>query len=383
MEIETPIQEKESLIIAFDAKRLFNNYTGLGNYSRTLVKNLQEAFPEHQYHLFTPKIQKNQETAYFLDSEKFTIHTPKINHPLWRMYGMSSAVNRLKPTIFHGLSHEIPFGLHSNIQKIVSFHDLIYEKFPKQFGKWDRMMYKFKYRSSVKRANSIIAISESTKADLVEYYQIDPEKIKVIYQSCLDEYQNEDSGDSLSQVEIAGISDYYLYVGSIIERKGLLNIIFAFAGLPEEYRKPFVVVGRGDKAYVKKVKDMIGYYGLEEYFYFVKSLTNEMLIGVYDNSYALIYPSIYEGFGIPVIESLFRDIPVVTSDISSLPEAAGPGAILINPYSPDDIKNAIIQINNPEVYHRLSREGKTYVSENFSSIRTANQLMDYYHELLT
>ena len=372
----------KKLVIAFDAKRLFNNFTGLGNYSRTLVKNLQHFYPQHEYHLFTPKIRKNDETVYFLDETKFIIHTPKNFNPLWRTFGMASDVNGLKPDIFHGLSHEIPFGIHHKTKKIVTFHDLIYEKFPDQFGLWDRTMYRWKYKSSAKRANHIAAISESTKNDLVDMYNISAEKISVIFQSCHDIFQDETTDDENVIIELAGINDYYLYVGSLIERKGLLQTIIAFAQLPETNRKPFVVVGKGSKNYKSKVTDMIRYYSLEEYFYFIDSISNQHLISVYDHCFALIYPSVYEGFGIPVIEALFRHKPVITSDISSLPEAAGPGAILVNPYSPDDISKAMIWLNEKKVYQDLSAKGHVYVKSRFSSETTTGSMMELYLNIL-
>ena len=373
--------ENNRMVLAFDAKRLFNNFTGLGNYSRTIVRNLQTHFPDYEYHLFTPKITKNEETAYFLDPEKFVVHTPAFNNPLWRSTGMAADINKLKPNIFHGLSHEIPFGIHKSIKTVVTFHDLIYEKYPEQFGVLDRWMYKWKYRSSVKRADHVLAISNCTKEDLISIYDVKKEKIAVIYQSCNEVFQGSDEGTMVDGL-LVGMSDYYLYVGSLIERKGLLSIVFAYAKLPDEFRKPFVVIGKGDHKYRKKVDEMITYHGLEEYFYFVNGVSNEQLLDIYDQSFALVFPSIYEGFGIPVIESLFRHRPVITSLISSLPEAAGPGAILVNPYDPDEICLAMIEIHEESIYAKLSNDGFEYVSSQFSSENTAHQLMAYYHGIL-
>ncbi|MBK9735132.1 MAG: glycosyltransferase family 4 protein [Saprospiraceae bacterium] len=379
---EDPDNHKQKLIIAFDAKRLFNNFTGLGNYSRTLLRNLQNCFPENEYHLFTPKIIKNEETIYFLNTEKFIIHTPKIRNPLWRIFGMAKAVNVLLPHVFHGLSHEIPFGLDKRIKTTVTFHDLIYEKFPAQFNFLDRTMYKWKYRSAAYRANTIIAISKSTKSDLILMYHINPNKIYVLYQSCHQAFQEAEMEDSIVAGPLTGLENYYLYVGSIIERKGLLSIVFAYARLQEQYRKPFVVIGKGDKKYLKKVKEMIYYHNLDEYFYFFDRISNEGLIAMYDLAFVLLYPSTYEGFGIPVIESLFRHKPVITSDISSMPEAAGPGGLLVNPYEPDDISLAMMQIHDPKVYDKLVKEGYEYVQSNFSTYQTTKKMINFYYDLV-
>ena len=367
------------LVIAFDAKRLFNNFTGLGNYSRTLVRNLHKYFPENEYHLFTPSITENVETSWFLEEKSFHIHLPASRNPMWRSFGMSSQVNALNPDIFHGLSHELPFGLANNITKIVTFHDLIYERFPDQFGMWDRFMYKLKYKSAAKRADAIAAISESTKLDLCEFYGIDKDKIDLVFQSCGDHFQSDnDTGNN--KISAPEVKDFYLYVGSVIERKGLLQCVLAYAKLPEKYRKPFVVIGNGDKDYMRKVKEMIQYYRLESNFLFVNGVTNAELVAYYDHCFCLVYPSIFEGFGIPIIESLFRHKPVITSDISSLPEAAGPGAILVNPYSPDDIATAMVRLHETHGYESLATNGYDYVHDHFSSQKTAENLMQMYHK---
>lgn len=378
---DVQINESPSLILAFDAKRLFNNFTGLGNYSRTLIKNLQRFYPHHQYHLFTPKITKNEETIYFLDQEKFTVHTPKGFSPLWRTWTVSQEVNTLKPHLFHGLSHELPFGLDKDIKKVVTFHDLIYEKYPEQFGYFDQKMYHWKYRSAVKRANAVVAISESTKADLVAYYGVEASKILVIYQSCQDVFFDTIKEEGKLQTSSLPASTYYLYVGSIIERKGLLQLIIAYATLPEVYRKPLVIVGKGDKNYLNKVTDLIKYYRLQPYVHFVNGMTNADLVTLYDGAFALIYPSVYEGFGIPIIEALARKIPVITSDISSLPEACGPGAILVNPYEANDIAQAMIWLHDQTCHQSLSEKGFHYVKNRFSAEITAASMMDFYLSL--
>lgn len=367
-----------------DAKRLFNNFTGLGNYSRTLVRYLQYYYPEHEYHLFTPRVLKNKETEYFFDSGKFTIHTPSSISPLWRSYGMSRQINTLRPDIFHGLSHEIPLGIHPDIVTVVTFHDLIYELYPHQFGWWDRHLYHFKYRHSAQTAQHIIAISNSTQQDIVSMYELDAGKIEVLYQSCNDVFMYDPVADDfVSSVLPKDLRDYYLYVGSIIKRKGLLQSIMAYAKLDDKYRRPFVIVGNGDRTYIRQVKEMISYYKLDKSVYFINGVSNQDLVQIYDKSYCLIYPSVYEGFGIPVIESLFREKPVITSCLSSLPEAAGPGAILTDPYDVDSITMAMKDINDGKIYSRIKSEGYRYVWDKFNPETTTNAVEQFYQKIVS
>ncbi len=369
-------------VIAFDAKRLFLNYTGLGNYSRTLVRNLATYFPEHEYHLFTPEIKENADTAWFLESGRFAVHVPSRPNPLWRPLFMAREINALRPDLFHGLSHEIPFGLQSSIATVVTFHDLIYLLYPAQFGFWDRWMYRFKYKSAAQRAGTILAISQSTAKDLQHWYQIKEEKIRVVYQSCQDVFQESLPTTGPASIPALPAEPYFLYVGSIIPRKGLDCIVQAYAQLPPACRKPVVVVGGARGIFADKVRKLIGHYNLQDSFYFVPHVSNAGLVEIYDRSYALLYPSQYEGFGIPVIESLFRGRPVITSTISSMPEASGPGALLVEPGNVPMLCGAMKNIQEKDTYASLAKSGKAYVSDHFRSQVTAESLMSLYETLL-
>jgi glycosyltransferase involved in cell wall biosynthesis len=366
------IPQKEKLVIAYDAKRLFTNFTGLGNYSRTLLRNLQAYFPSCEFHLFTPSIVENEETAFFINHPKFAVHTPSKTRFLWRTLGMSEEVNELKPDIFHGLSHEIPFGLHPDISTVVTFHDLIYERYPEQFGWWDRNMYKLKYRNAAKRAHHIVAISKSTRHDLMEMYHIPAKKISTVYQSCRSEFME------LQCTPVDCAKGFWLYVGSAIPRKGLLQLVIAYGMIPKEARRPLVIVGSGPSEYTKQVRDMMTYYEISEQIKWIERLDNQSLCSIYDGSYALIYPSIYEGFGIPLIESLSRCRPVITSSLSSLPEAAGPGALYVDPFKPEEIASAMVSLDNKTLHERLAQEGRDYVLEQFNGELTVRNMMEVY-----
>ncbi|MFN8319565.1 MAG: glycosyltransferase family 1 protein [Saprospiraceae bacterium] len=368
------MDSKNSLKIGFDAKRLFLNYSGLGNYSRTLVKNLKTHFPEHEYHLFTPEIRDSEETQFFLQGG-FHIHTAEgwPSSALWRTVGLAREVKKLKLDIYHGLSHEIPFGLPANTRTVVTMHDLIYEVYPHFFKWYDRSLYSIKYKSACRRADAIIAISEATRNDLIARYKIEDHKIKVIYQSCADLFQN--------NVLTEKTKRHFLYVGNIEPRKGLLDIVHAYAMLPVKAQLPFVVVG-GVSSYMSEVQKAIRYYGLESHFEFKGKMANTDLLTLYDGALTLMLPSVYEGFGIPLVESLFRGVPVITSPYSALPEAAGPGAIKVNPADHIALSKAMEAMTNAGMWKALSDAGRDYVKQKFSSRVTAEELHKFYLTLL-
>lgn len=331
------------LRIGYDAKRLFNNFTGLGIYSRTLLANLAKAAPENEYWLYTPKIRQHPETEAFLDHLPFRVQTPgSRNATWWRSSGIKKDLHRDGIQLFHGLSHEIPLGLHrSGIRSVVTIHDLIFKHYPNQYAYFDRLIYDWKFNYACRHADCIIAISESTKNDIVQFYGIDPQRIEVIYQSCDARFAQPRPPE-----EIAGVvqkyglpQNYLLYVGSIIERKNLLRIVQALERLPSDLRLPLAVVGKGG-AYEKQVRQYIADKRLESWVHFIAPVFAE-LPSLYRGASVFLYPSVCEGFGIPVIEALNCGVPVITSNVSSLPEAGGPGAWQVDPENAEAIAEGI------------------------------------------
>jgi glycosyltransferase involved in cell wall biosynthesis len=173
--------------LGYDAKRLFNNFTGLGNYSRTLLRDLAAFYPDNAYFLYSPRLVKNQETQFFINSPLFNVETPPPGRRLlWRTTGIRRELNRHRVQLYHGLSHEIPIGLNARkTPSVVTIHDLIFYHYPHQYRWADRQLYDFKFRYACQHATRIVAISEATKQDIIRFYGIPEEKISVIYQSSL------------------------------------------------------------------------------------------------------------------------------------------------------------------------------------------------------
>ncbi|MDA3894092.1 MAG: glycosyltransferase family 1 protein [Salinivirgaceae bacterium] len=372
------------LKIGFDAKRLFNNFTGLGNYSRTVVQGLNEQYPNHEYHLFTTKKQNKPDTETFL-LQPYKIHEPNtIFKNLWRTKLCTKEINKINLDIFHGLSHELPIGINKTSAKsVVTIHDLIYKTYPNDFRLIDRSIYDYKFRHACEKSNKIVAVSESTKNDLQAYYHIPEEKIEVVYQSCQPNFKV-----LLSDIEIETTlskynlpKKYLLYVGSIIERKNLLGIVKALNKLKNDMQLPLVVVGKG-KDYQNKVEKYIAKHQLKEKIIFTSEVSFIDLPAIYQNASIFIYPSVYEGFGIPLIEALWSNTPAITSNISSLPEAAGPGAYYCDPHDENSIAEGIDKIlHNPEYSKQLVNDGFEYV-QRFESSINAKKMMEIYKNLL-
>lgn len=377
--------------IGFDAKRAFHNGTGLGHYSRTLVHSLAEYYPDHDYFLFNPK----KSSTFTIEGDNIYEILPndllgKYFSSAWRSKWIKKDLQKLRIQLYHGLSHEIPFGMrNTGIPSVVTIHDLIHERYPEQYNAIDVKIYRKKSSYACSQSRKIIAISEQTKKDIIQFYKIPEEKIVVCYQAC-----NSRFGEKISEEEKESVKNkyrlpdrFFLYVGSVIERKNLLNICEAMLLLSKETDIPLVVIGEGGK-YKQKVKEFVNEKKLGDRIIFLSENESAKssasfqsakdFPAIYQQAVAMIYPSYFEGFGIPVIEALWSRLPVITSNVSSLPEAAGPGAYYVNPGEPEEIAAGMIKIISDHSFaDNLIENGWEYV-QRFSNKNSADEVIKVY-----
>ncbi|MFV0604324.1 MAG: glycosyltransferase family 4 protein [Niabella sp.] len=377
--------------IGFDAKRAFHNNTGLGVYSRVLLGLLAKQFPENGYYLFNPKSGSLFDTSATVFHEvlpqKF-FH--KIFNSVWRGKWMVQDLKKMNIGLFHGLSHEIPVGIHTTgIPSIVTMHDMFPELYPKNFNPIDLKIYRTKTHYACTHATRVLAISEETKKHIVKIYGISPEKIDVIYQSYDPVFDIKESEEKKEEVRKKyNLPDsYFLHVGTIIERKNLLNICKAIHLIQDEIDIPLVVIGKG-KEYKEKVQAYITRNNLSKKIMLLSDklaetgrntfITTEDMPAIYQSAAAFIYPSFYEGFGIPVAEGLASGVPVITSNTSCLPEAGGEAAYYVNPESADEMAAAFKNIiNNPEQANSMVQKGLVQVKKFDQQVYVKN-VMDMY-----
>ena len=370
--------------IGFDAKRLYNNFTGLGNHSRTTIDILTEFYPENEYLLYTPKIKHNSVTDLYTEKDHCRTILPDgmIRGGIWRTLGLARAARKDSVDIFHGLSNELPAGL--DIPSVVTIHDVAFKTFPDMYHAADRFTYNIKWRYACRKADRIIAISECTKQDIIRYYDVDPSRIDVVYQPVNRMFYT-DSGGVCPASLAAQVSGrpYILYVGSINSRKNLLGAIKALELLPKDLQIPIVVIGDG-REYKQKVLNYIAEHSLQDMVIFSPEKVGlDGLRYLYRNAQMLIYPSFYEGFGLPVVEALLSNCPVVTSNLSSLPEAAGPHSLLADPGNIQDISDKMSMIlTDSTLRTEIISQGYEFAKNQFSPDVLAAKLMNIYSQLL-
>ncbi len=328
--------------IGFDAKRAFNNAAGLGNFSRNSINSLARQFPDDRYFLFHP----GNNHPLFVSSENAVEIKPKnlawkILKNVWRSFQISKLARELKLDIYHGLSHELPAGIEkTNTKTVVTIHDLIYIRFPQYFQKIDRKIYDRKFRHACRVADRVHAISEQTKNDLISYFAVPAAKIEVIYQSVSPVFFESTNDEQRQQIakKYRLPEKFILTVGTIELRKNIMNLLMGIVS--EEIKIPLVVVGKPTnykirvKSYIEENQDRLQVV-------FLTGISDPELAALYQLAEVLVYPSFFEGFGLPVAEAQASGCPVITSNTSSLPEAGGDAAIYIDPEKPEEIGRAL------------------------------------------
>lgn len=384
--------------IGFDAKRAAQNRTGLGNYSRFVIRILSEKFAGNQYHLYTPKPHRMPYLQEIPTLKHLFLHFPPQGiwsriRSLWRVWGITKDIQKDGIQIFHGLSNELPLNIGTPEQRkmkaggkgckyIVTIHDLIFIHTPQYYHWIDRQIYNFKFRRACRCADRVIAVSEYTKQEIMHYYHTPESKIDVVYQGCDPVFSQEIEEGKLQEVKARYQfpDKFVLYVGSIEERKNLMLVAKAMAELNRRAAIHVVAVGRRT-AYVDQIQDFLKAQGIDHLFHFYHQVPYADLPSFYKWASTFAYPSRIEGFGIPLLEAISSGVPAIGCTGSCLEEAGGPNSIYVNPDDAKGMADAILRTctDEPLRQHMIS-EGKKYAL-NFSDEKLSHDLMKVYENL--
>ncbi len=367
--------------IGFDAKRAFFNSSGLGNYSRSTIELLTKYYPAHKYLLYTPS---TKDSIKFNIPEKVKIYEPKrflskLFKSYWRTFRIANKINEHKLDIYHGLSGELPNKAHkrSNAKLIVTIHDLIFLRYPKLYNSVDRKIYYQKTKYACEIADTVIAISEQTKTDIINFLEIDETKIEVVYQGCNSKFQKE--VNTKKKIELAQKynlpENFILNVGTIEERKNCLFILKAIKH--GKIKTPLIVIGKQTE-YQEKLTSFASENNLEDMLFIYNNIPFEDLPGIYQQAEIFIYPSVFEGFGIPIIEALYSKVPVITTKGGVFSETGGFSSIYVEPNNEEELSKAIKSIlSDKKLKEKMISEGYEFVQK-FNEEKIATNLMNTY-----
>ncbi len=383
------------MVIGYDGKRAYQNKTGLGNYIRSLLPVLAEFYPDNKFVLFAPEQTDlfNVKTVPQADAVFPSGDFYKTLPSVWRRYGMVKAIKDYGVDIYHGVSNELPNGIRrAGAKSIVTVHDIIFERFPETYNLDERYVHRWKIKYACRVADAVVAISEQTKKDLVEFYKVPAEKITVVYQSCNPIFQRTVSHEEKLEVKkLYSLPDkYFLFVSSIAPRKNLIAICKALILQKDTLQIPLVVIGDGKKEKQEAVNIMAAN-GLSH----LLILLNEMpqskearfttaadFPAIYQQALALIYPSIFEGFGAPLLEALWSNLPVISSNASCLPEVGGDAALYFEPHDINTLAQHMLNVTKDNLLiTSMISKGKIQ-AEKFSKKNYAESMMAVYEKVL-
>lgn len=358
------------------SERLNRPLTGVGTYTYNLIKGISKIYP--QEHIFLVDYTGHSD---FNSLNKLIIapsvrFLPKKSY-LWHLYiQFKLRKNNFDLDIIHSPENASLFVKLQNQKKIVTVHDIIAYLYS-EFGVTG-IRYKYLLNRTLKTADKIITDSYSTKKDLINYFNVPEQKINVIYLAADDKFKLLDPQEIdpiLKKYEV--LSPYIFYVGGFMTHKNIPTLIKAFYELKkEEIPHKLVFTGKNSN---KKIYNLIQRLGLQKHIIFLGYVESEDLPALYNGADLFVYPSLYEGFGLPPLEAMSCGCPVVASNTSSLPEVVGDGGIMVDPYDVDELANAMHRVlTNDWLRINLIRRGLKR-AKMFSWEKCAKETLEVYN----
>ncbi len=372
--------------IGYDAKRIFHNFRGLGNYGRTLLESLYKYYSEHDYFLYTPPVKDERSIRWQNKYPNMRVKTPSLFYrgifsSIWRTFLLPSLIVQDELDIYHGLSSELPVGIEkTNVVKLVTIHDMLFYRFPQYYPWIDRQTYLAKTKISCSNCDLIISICQQTKKDLIDFLNISEEKIHVVYQSCHPKFYTPVSIDRIEQAKkrfnIKG--SYILYVGALVKRKNILSLIRAFDRIYKNFDHQLVLGGEGSQR--DELQQEIDGLKLNSRIIITGYVSREELPALYQGADLFVFPSTFEGFGIPIVEALFSELPVITSKGSCFPEVGGPFTTYIDCTDIEELSFSISKLlSDSYLRSEISRKSRKF-AEKFHWRNTSKNMMDIYNQ---
>lgn len=356
---------------------------GIGRVTYELVKRLVLQHPEHQFYFFFDR--PFDASFVFADNVYPVVLYPPARHPflwyLWFEWAIPRAIRKYRPDLF--LSPDNYLSLSTPVKTLLITHDLAHVHYPDEIPYFTRKFYDYYVPRYVRRADHIIAVSNFTKQDIIKQYKVPPEKISVVYNACDNVFASQDDETKQKAREkYAGGKDYFFYVGSIHPRKNIIRLIQAFEKFKNKTQSAIKLLLGGRFAWQSgSIRETLEKSKFSRDIHFLGYLEEEELPRVIAAARALVYVSLFEGFGLPILEAMHCETPVITSGVTSMPEVAGDAALIIDPASETAIAEAMEKIQNPQFARELINKGKKQ-REKFNWDRSAEQVYQIIEKLV-
>ena len=350
---------------------------GLGWFSYEVLKRITVQHPEHEFIFVFDR--KWDDSFIFSKNVKPVILYPPSRHPiLWHLRFnelFPFLLLKYKADLFLSTDGWMP--LYTSIKTVDVIHDINFEYYPKDIPFWYRNYYKYYFPRFARKATRLATVSEYSKADISKRYNIPAEKIDVVYNGCNEKFSAIDSlQKDKTRLEFSNNCDYFVFVGSLHPRKNLINLFKAFDIFKNnitDSKIKLLIVGE-KRWWTEEINNTYENLNHKEDIIFTGRVNEEQLNRLIGSALAMTYVSYFEGFGIPIIEAYNCETPLITSNVTSMPEIAGDAALLIDPFLPESISNAMIQIATNESLRQTLIDKGRMQRQKFSWQRSADLL---------
>jgi glycosyltransferase involved in cell wall biosynthesis len=372
--------------IGIDARSVLKRRTGVGNYTFNLFQNLGKIDQENRYVLFYSHHKNLRSAIPQIENvnfeSKFVRLPNKLLNLFWRTVRYPSIETWVgKVDVFHSPNFELTPQKQG--RSVLTIHDLCFLVYEKYAIKSARLHYGRRIKSYAQRADVIITVSENSKGDIINYLGIPPETIFVIPEGKDDKFKPQNDPETVSEIRNKyGLRRaFILHVGTLEPRKNLVGLIRAYHR--SRARKEYQLVMAGGKGWMyKEIFKTVGKLGLSREVIFTGYVPEDDLPALYNASSLFVFPSLYEGFGLPPLEAMACGTPVITSSVSSLPEVTADAAILVDPFNIEEIKDSIDSVlSDQELASSLKKKGLERAAL-FTWEKTAQKTLEVYRRVL-
>jgi len=329
---------------------LHGRLDGIGWFTFENLKRIALAHPEHEFYFIFDRPYHHQ--FIFSDNVKPIVIGPQARHPvlyyIWFEFSIRRVIKRIKADLF--LSPDGYLSLGTKVRSLAVFHDLNFEHYPEDIPWLERLNYRYFFPKYAAKANRIATVSEFSKADIVKQYGVSPDLIDVVYNGANEDYYpvSEDIKIETRQKYTNG-RPYFFFIGALLPRKNLVNLFKAFDLFRKtDTSKAVLLIAGARKWWTSEIATVYEGMQFKNDVIFAGRIESGEMRNVMGSAMALTYVSYFEGFGIPIVEAFRCGTPVITSNVTSMPEIAGDAAILVDPFKPDEIALAMHRISTDD-----------------------------------
>ncbi len=365
--------------IGIDARFVQGPNTGVTNYLLNLLRGISRIDRNNNYSIFLSNPNYNGRIP---DIDNFHIRVDTVNPLIWKNVWLPRQVKRLQIDVMHFPAYTGSFVNIGN--NVVTIHDLIHKVNPAWFSRKELMLAGLPIRIAIKKATKIIAVSENTKKDIMKYYKIKDEKISVTLEAADSSFKPIDNAFAFEYIKkkYAAIdTNFILYVGVLFKRRNIDRLLEAFSLLKEDKNIDYKLVIAGPGKDYFNLNYLLEKHKFKTSVVYLNYVKQEDMPFLYNASLFFVYPSLYEGFGLPVLEAMSCGKAVITSNVSSLPEVIGDAGLIIDPYNTQDLYNAMRRLIENSSLRQDFGKRALIRSKIFSWDKMAEQTIDIYRDI--